>query len=45
MTGQERAALANSLGADLLISLHLDGQENRGRGGRGDLPLRHRQRR
>ncbi|GAA2495256.1 N-acetylmuramoyl-L-alanine amidase [Winogradskya humida] len=27
MTGQERAALANSLGADLLISLHLDGQE------------------
>ena len=28
MTGQERAALANSLGADLLISLHLDGHEN-----------------
>lgn len=28
MTGQERAALANSLGADLLISLHIDGQEN-----------------
>ncbi|AGZ46842.1 N-acetylmuramoyl-L-alanine amidase [Actinoplanes friuliensis] len=28
MTGQERAALANSLGADLLISLHLDGQES-----------------
>jgi N-acetylmuramoyl-L-alanine amidase len=27
MTGQERASLANSLGADLLISLHLDGQE------------------
>ncbi|MEU4214763.1 N-acetylmuramoyl-L-alanine amidase [Actinoplanes sp. NPDC026623] len=27
MTGQERAALANSLGADLLISLHLDGQD------------------
>src|SRR4029453_6032071 len=27
MTGQERAALANSLGADLFISLHLDGQE------------------
>ncbi|GLY08560.1 N-acetylmuramoyl-L-alanine amidase [Actinoplanes sp. NBRC 101535] len=25
MTGVERAALANSLGADLLISLHLDG--------------------
>jgi N-acetylmuramoyl-L-alanine amidase len=28
MTGAERAMLANSLGADLLISLHLDGQEN-----------------
>ncbi|UQU64983.1 N-acetylmuramoyl-L-alanine amidase [Couchioplanes caeruleus] len=28
MTGQERAALANSLGADLLISLHLDGHDN-----------------
>jgi N-acetylmuramoyl-L-alanine amidase len=28
MTGQERAALANSLGADLLISLHIDGQES-----------------
>jgi N-acetylmuramoyl-L-alanine amidase len=28
MTGAERAALANSLGADLLISLHLDGHEN-----------------
>ncbi len=28
MTGQERASLANSLGADLLISLHLDGQES-----------------
>ncbi|RSM48824.1 N-acetylmuramoyl-L-alanine amidase [Actinoplanes sp. ATCC 53533] len=27
MTGQERAALANSLGADLFISMHLDGQE------------------
>lgn len=27
MTGAERAALANGLGADLLISLHLDGQE------------------
>jgi N-acetylmuramoyl-L-alanine amidase len=26
MTGAERAGLANSLGADLLISLHLDGQ-------------------
>ena len=28
LTGAERASLANSLGADLLISLHLDGQEN-----------------
>ena len=28
MTGAERATLANSLGADLLISLHLDGHEN-----------------
>ncbi len=28
MPGAERAALANSLGADLLISLHLDGQAN-----------------
>jgi N-acetylmuramoyl-L-alanine amidase len=28
LTGAERAELANSLGADLLISLHLDGQEN-----------------
>jgi N-acetylmuramoyl-L-alanine amidase len=28
MNGAERATLANSLGADLLISLHLDGQEN-----------------
>ncbi|WP_041833031.1 N-acetylmuramoyl-L-alanine amidase [Actinoplanes sp. N902-109] len=28
MTGQERASLANSLGADLLISLHLDGQDS-----------------
>jgi N-acetylmuramoyl-L-alanine amidase len=28
MTGQKRAALANSLGADLLISLHLDGHDN-----------------
>jgi N-acetylmuramoyl-L-alanine amidase len=28
MTGAERAALANSLGADLLISLHLDGHQN-----------------
>ena len=28
MTGQERAALANSLGADLFISLHLDGRES-----------------
>jgi N-acetylmuramoyl-L-alanine amidase len=28
MTGAERATLANSLGADLLISLHLDGQDN-----------------
>ena len=28
MTGQERAALANSLGADLFISLHLDGQDS-----------------
>lgn len=28
MTSQERASLANSLGADLLISLHLDGQES-----------------
>jgi N-acetylmuramoyl-L-alanine amidase len=28
MTGAERATLANSLGADLLISLHLDGQES-----------------
>jgi len=27
-TGAERAMLANSLGADLLISLHLDGQDN-----------------
>ncbi|WP_433827839.1 N-acetylmuramoyl-L-alanine amidase [Actinoplanes sp. CA-015351] len=27
MSGAERAALANSLGADLLISLHLDGQD------------------
>jgi N-acetylmuramoyl-L-alanine amidase len=28
MTGAERAVLANSLGADLLISLHLDGHDN-----------------
>jgi N-acetylmuramoyl-L-alanine amidase len=28
MTGAERATLANGLGADLLISLHLDGHEN-----------------
>lgn len=28
MTGAERATLANSLGADLLISLHLDGYDN-----------------
>ncbi|MFI1992450.1 N-acetylmuramoyl-L-alanine amidase [Actinoplanes sp. NPDC020271] len=28
MSGADRAALANSLGADLLISLHLDGQES-----------------
>jgi N-acetylmuramoyl-L-alanine amidase len=28
MSGDERATLANSLGADLLISLHLDGQAN-----------------
>jgi N-acetylmuramoyl-L-alanine amidase len=28
MTGAERAMLVNSLGADLLISLHLDGQDN-----------------
>jgi N-acetylmuramoyl-L-alanine amidase len=28
MTGAERAALANNLNADLLISLHLDGQGN-----------------
>jgi N-acetylmuramoyl-L-alanine amidase len=28
MTGAERAILANGLGADLLISLHLDGHEN-----------------
>lgn len=28
MSGSERAALANSLGADLLISLHLDGHPN-----------------
>lgn len=28
MTGAQRAELANSLGADLLISLHLDGQDN-----------------
>jgi N-acetylmuramoyl-L-alanine amidase len=28
MTGAERAELANGLGADLLISLHLDGQDN-----------------
>lgn len=28
MSGAERAALANGLGADLLISLHLDGQPN-----------------
>jgi N-acetylmuramoyl-L-alanine amidase len=28
MPGAERAALANSLGADLLISLHLDGLDN-----------------
>jgi N-acetylmuramoyl-L-alanine amidase len=28
LSGAERAALANSMGADLLISLHLDGQEN-----------------
>lgn len=28
MSGAARAALANSLGADLLISLHLDGQES-----------------
>jgi N-acetylmuramoyl-L-alanine amidase len=28
MSGAERAGLANSLGADLLISLHLDGNQN-----------------
>ncbi|GIE87164.1 N-acetylmuramoyl-L-alanine amidase [Actinoplanes regularis] len=28
MSGTERAALANTLGADLLISLHLDGQNS-----------------
>ncbi|GAA2635745.1 N-acetylmuramoyl-L-alanine amidase [Paractinoplanes durhamensis] len=28
LSGAERAGLANSLGADLLISLHLDGHEN-----------------
>src|SRR3954463_10149252 len=28
MSGAERATLANSLGADLLISLHLDGHDN-----------------
>jgi N-acetylmuramoyl-L-alanine amidase len=28
MTGAQRAELANGLGADLLISLHLDGQDN-----------------
>ncbi|WP_430784755.1 N-acetylmuramoyl-L-alanine amidase [Actinoplanes sp. G11-F43] len=28
MTGAERAALANTLGADLLISLHLDGHDS-----------------
>jgi N-acetylmuramoyl-L-alanine amidase len=28
MSGADRAALANSLGADLLISLHLDGHES-----------------
>jgi N-acetylmuramoyl-L-alanine amidase len=28
MTGAQRAELVNSLGADLLISLHLDGQDN-----------------
>ncbi|RZU51022.1 N-acetylmuramoyl-L-alanine amidase [Krasilnikovia cinnamomea] len=28
MTGAQRAELANSLGADLLISLHLDGHDN-----------------
>jgi N-acetylmuramoyl-L-alanine amidase len=28
MSGAQRAELANSLGADLLISLHLDGQDN-----------------
>jgi N-acetylmuramoyl-L-alanine amidase len=28
MSGVDRAALANSLGADLLISLHLDGQDS-----------------
>jgi N-acetylmuramoyl-L-alanine amidase len=28
MTGAQRAMLANSLGADLLISLHLDGHDN-----------------
>jgi N-acetylmuramoyl-L-alanine amidase len=28
MSGADRAGLANNLGADLLISLHLDGQEN-----------------
>ena len=28
MSGADRAALANGLGADLLISLHLDGQDN-----------------
>ena len=33
-----------SLGADLLISLHLDGHANPDGRGRGDLPLRHRQR-
>jgi len=28
LSGADRAGLANSLGADLLISLHLDGQDN-----------------
>ncbi|MFI5495466.1 N-acetylmuramoyl-L-alanine amidase [Actinoplanes sp. NPDC051859] len=28
LSGQERATLANSLGADLLISIHLEGQES-----------------
>ena len=45
LTDADRAQLANDLGADLLISLHLDGHANPDGGRRRHLPLRHRLRR